>query len=747
MSKHQQTKLSKSPQKTDFDSLSSDSKIIFFDSPVTWDTFFSKNNLYKYGNNLDNTTTRYVIILTGKNSGKKLYLKTENNEIFHLSKFVSTLDIKKEYFRYFDSNPIRTRTSIFTDDTIVSLRIEKWNTLKNYHYNEIWKNYDGTNTDGFEVILDTADIGWKDRWKDRTENKSLNDNSSSSYGSSSGSQERVEKKIAKLIEENDDAERNNIIAKLKSFVYLNNILSSLTSLDDKDDNKKILIDKILNRIAEILIENDDAKRAPIIKMISYLHHSYISKICVILQKYIEGIVEKDAMNDVLLAIFKQKEEAQIMASLIIQLTNTYAQIKEELQNKPLDTSVILEETLDTSVILEEINKILSTFKTKPYKIDKLTLYNKIALSKSHLKELVKKNRICSHILTPKQVGPICWFMSSFVAMFYSQRSRDVIIKSSETWDNKIKDNKINKRLFRLLRFVLNKRYVKTDKEDNYPKFSDNIFVDILRLLFKIDGFPYDPDNVNHTGFIPDVYICKLYKLLGIDYKIFDIMGFTVAYSYYNKEYDLVSYEIDNGVVIEKIKNDGLQVGSYTNDTLTPPILIIRYKHPKIHSLYTRSGILKSNTNIDRIMKNELTSMDDKICYNGKVYILDSVILKNWNDNDGLVNHGIVGITCEGYKYVYNGWVRTIIDKVGGMEFLIDAKSPCELMPYDWNIIKDNNFCLNNYTCIPDIWKKVLKPVVINKIRKTELCFNFSQGIRTLIYVRQDTTCDDKDRVM
>jgi hypothetical protein len=147
------------------------------------------------------------------------------------------------------------------------------------------------------------------------------------------------------------------------------------------------------------------------------------------------------------------------------------------------------------------------------------------------------------------------------------------------------------------------------------------------------------------------------------------------------------------------------------------------------------------------MKNQLTSMDEKICYNGKVYILDSVILKNWNDNDGIVNHGIVGITCEGYKYVYNGWVRTIIDKVGGMEFPIDAKSPCELMPYDWNIIKDNNFCLNNYTCIPDIWKKVLTPVVINKIRKTELCFNFSQGIRTLIYVRQDTTCDDKDSVM
>jgi hypothetical protein len=169
MSKHQQTELSTSPQKTDFDSLSSDlkikilqdSKIFFFDSPVTWDTFFKKNNLYKYGSNLDNTTTRYVIILTGKNSGEIRYLKTENNEIFYLSPYISTRDIKNDCFRYLDMNLInRPRTSLITHDTIVSLRIEKWNTLKNYHYSEIWKNYDGTNTDGFEVILDTTDIGW-----------------------------------------------------------------------------------------------------------------------------------------------------------------------------------------------------------------------------------------------------------------------------------------------------------------------------------------------------------------------------------------------------------------------------------------------------------------------------------------------------------------------------------------------------------------------------------------------------------
>jgi hypothetical protein len=199
-------------------------------------------------------------------------------------------------------------------------------------------------------------------------------------------------------------------------------------------------------MADILIaEKDDAKKTKIIKMISYLpHHSYISKIEGFLHKHIESIVDKDeegALFEVLSAIYKQRDEAKLIASQIKILINTHAQIKEELQNKPHGTSELL----------KEINEILSTFINNPYKIDLQTLKNKIELSKSHLNELVKQNRICSRILTPKQVGPICWFLTAFVAMFYSQRSRKVIIESAETWDEK---NKKKKRLFRLLRFVL-----------------------------------------------------------------------------------------------------------------------------------------------------------------------------------------------------------------------------------------------------------------------------------------------------
>lgn len=553
---------------------------------------------------------------------------------------------------------------------------------------------------------------------------------SRSSGSNSGSKKKVEKKVDTLINENDD-KRTNIIAAIKSFGYLNKILTSLTSLtslDDKDVNKKTLIDIILNRMVDILItEKDDAKKTENIKIMSYIYISYTNKIKEILISHFNNTHRDDkkvVLTNLLYDILIQRDKALFIASHIRILISIREQF-EKLQYK----------TFDTSVLFKKINRILNIFIDYPYKIDKQKLLNIIYLSKSHIKQ-----SICSRIITPKQVGNTCWFMTAIVAMFYSQRSRDVIIKKSENWGNRDP-------LFMLLQIVLN-RYVNTDKEDNYPEISDNIFVNILRLLFKVKGgkFPYDPDNDSHSskGFSAVIYICELYKFLGVDYKIFDFIDYsTIVYSYYNKEYSVVSYDSD--INEELNRKNGFQEISYTKDTSTPPILMIRIINANqiTNSLY--NNILKSNKIIDEKMKKQLTSMKDKICYNGKVYILDSVILRNWNDKDN--KHVIAGITCEGHKYVYNGWVRTAIDTVIPNDF--KQRTPCKLMPYDWNIKTSADFCLNNSTCIPKIWNTDtdLTSDMMMELIKHDLCFNFNDGIRTLIYVRQDTTCDDKDDVV
>ena len=340
-----------------------------------------------------------------------------------------------------------------------------------------------------------------------------------------------------------------------------------------------------------------------------------------------------------------------------------------------------------------------------------------------------KKGTCSRILTPKQVGPICWFMATFVAMFYSQRSRKILLEASKGWNNK-------RSLFALLKHVLDDKYLKegSRESEDYKKFSDDTFGKILSYLYieNNKSFPYDPKKVT-GGFAPEIYIGKLYKLLNIDYKMFDysIKDNSVAYSYYNEDYDLLNYTIKKKKMdIDFNVEEWIKVKQYkyVENNYAPPILIVMVNDNERSGIYNL--ILPSNIINDGDAKDELKSLKEQIFYNGKEYNLDSVILANWNINK-YSGHAIAGITCKKGKYVYNGWTRTSMDPV--MAKNITREIPCELMKYDWNIIKNNDFCLNTAKCIPELLRK--------KLKVRDLCFNFSKGRRLLIYVRKDAKPD------
>ena len=340
-----------------------------------------------------------------------------------------------------------------------------------------------------------------------------------------------------------------------------------------------------------------------------------------------------------------------------------------------------------------------------------------------------KKSVCSRILTPKQVGPICWFMATFVAMFYSQRSRKLLLEASKGWNNK-------RSLFALLKHVLDDKYLKegSRESEDYKKFSDNTFGKILSYL-NIENnkiFPYDPKKVT-GGFSPEVYVGKLYKLLNIDYKMFhySIQDNTVVYSENNEEYELLNYTIKKKKIevtydIPKLMN--LKTYKYVENNYAPPILIVMVNDKVRSKIY--DVLLQSNKLDEGYMKEQLKSMSEQIFYNGKEYNLDSVILANWNINKSN-GHAIAGITCKKGKYVYNGWTRTSMDPVMAKD--ITREIPCELMKYDWNIIKNNDFCLNTTKCIPELLRK--------KLKVRDICFNFSKGTRFLIYVRKDAKPD------
>ena len=348
----------------------------------------------------------------------------------------------------------------------------------------------------------------------------------------------------------------------------------------------------------------------------------------------------------------------------------------------------------------------------------------------------KGGRICSKILTPKQVGETCWFMTVFVSMFYSQRSRKILLDASKDWD-------IKKDLFKKLNDILRDKYLKTSKGNDYIDYNGDIFIEILSLLYEENQlvFPYNPKEFSY-GFWAEVYIGRLYKLLNVDYKMFDYQPNhnRVAYSAFNEDLDIFRYIILKKY-IKRIADIPVEKGyKYVEDKKAPPILIIRLYNDDGFDLYNKGNMLESHVLPDGEAKDELKSTREKITYNEKIYKLDSTILMSFNGNDYGESHYITGITCKNKKYIYNGWLRTQMDPKT-VDKNKTIKIPCELMRYEWDVNK-KYFCLDTSNCSPKILDHQ-HPIHISALTQLtqtmqiNYCFNFNYGEKLLIYVRED----------
>jgi len=348
----------------------------------------------------------------------------------------------------------------------------------------------------------------------------------------------------------------------------------------------------------------------------------------------------------------------------------------------------------------------------------------------------KRGRTCSRILTPKQVGPLCWFMATFVAMFYSQRSRKKLIEASKNWD-------LNIPIFKIFKFILDNKYEKISSKEhkNYEYFyTEFVYFLILLFLNKINNivFPYNPILHEKYGFSTEHYIAKLYNFLGINNRIYEYSTKQqiLAYSHLNKEFDNIitptfRFNPLNLSITRDINQYNYNNFKYVEPNNPPSILIIIIRdYDKDCHFYNYNQYLIKNIINDSKLKNTLISMDENITYLDVKYNLDSVLLTNWN-TCSLGSHLIAGITCKKKHYVYNGWARSTIDPAMGTQLFQDY--PCELMPLNWNIKENGDFCLDPVKCIPETLKR--------NLNKQDLCFNFSKGERVLIYVRKDTNTD------
>lgn len=338
---------------------------------------------------------------------------------------------------------------------------------------------------------------------------------------------------------------------------------------------------------------------------------------------------------------------------------------------------------------------------------------------------IKKIPFCKRVIFWGQYGQTCWFNALLMAVLYSQRSRNVVYQQSKHWDTRIQ-------LFRLLKYVLKYKYIKTkNPQKDYEFFNAMRPEVVLEMLTNTKkGKKYLPKHKENRGFVASLFVSKLYKILGVDSMMLNVVD------------NNVYYDIDNHIQRMRYLKDGLSYSfkykseAYIKEKLSPSrnphILIVNVKRDIEESFYRQVYSTRKQYKIDNIDKS-IAELRNTVYYNGEEYVLDSIILSNWNSSKNIPGHAIAGITCNNEKYVYNGWTRYTVDAAMMKENMKEQdiqmqRIPCEFMQHDWDPHKDQEFCLNTQKCM-------LTKATRNDYH-TKVCFSFGKGRRSLIYVKK-----------
>ena len=336
---------------------------------------------------------------------------------------------------------------------------------------------------------------------------------------------------------------------------------------------------------------------------------------------------------------------------------------------------------------------------------------------------------------PQFVGS-CWFNSILMSVLYSQYSRKIMIKESKKWNKKDK-------FLNILRYILKKNYNDPSIAYYYNQIQPQLLLFKFLKKYDIEIEQYIKKKIkkNITNFGWNNFYFPTF-LRNLDSKTLDIYydkntntnivnfhknlkmkyenNINIKYNYskidIKKERDellKIINEIPNYIVVFhsdlcvlKIINDGYN--------------LLKKYHKDEGDVYDLSSY--------NIYINGIKEYKDIIIFNGIKYKLDSCLIENFDK--GVDKHSIVGITCNNNRYVYNGWTKKTFDPaMKNDEVKKGDKFPCSLMKYDWDLRKDETFCLNAKLCKLDFDNK-----------QNNLCFSFAKGDRILIYVRID---DDK----
>jgi len=324
-----------------------------------------------------------------------------------------------------------------------------------------------------------------------------------------------------------------------------------------------------------------------------------------------------------------------------------------------------------------------------------------------------KNNKCLDRVTLTQEGPTCWFNAVMTALLYSDGMRELIIKNM----HKMSKSSAQAQIEAIIKNYFTHENPK-DIEETYKKARSVLKpVKLLDNLHKEDPleFMFNP-NV-HEGFSSRLYINRLLNYLHIkDYLYLDKDKNDMLY--YSTFNNVTRVEKEIGKPLMKFAHILTGIEVQKEISKTPKVLFI-----------LNGGIA---TFLSHYATNQKINLTPVITYNNTRYKLDSMILANFNDEKCSKRHEIAGITCKGDRYLYNGWIAHTKDKSKTDDIL--AKVPCSFIKHDWMDTSKGDFCLDTSRCF----------INYGILDKHEVCFSYSKGDKTYLYIRIDDDDDDKN---
>ncbi len=330
---------------------------------------------------------------------------------------------------------------------------------------------------------------------------------------------------------------------------------------------------------------------------------------------------------------------------------------------------------------------------------------------------------CNKVITIPQYYGTCWFNAILMAILYSQYSRKLLLHTFEKKKDKFS---------RIMDDIIKHNYIKTKNAIKYFKFMrpENILKYMEHSNFLIENFK---KNQGYS-YEMDIFLPFFIKSLGK--KVLDIIIYDN--NMYANFYSIIPYiEIAFHKYV-KTKNIDFDLSKWDKIDEDPdyivvnpiPMLGISTPYEKAFfniNLKDKSVLNPINLKTHNISIDGLLNFDDNIFYNNNKYILDSILLENYNDVKLNIRHAIAGITCKNDRYIYNGWMRTT-DDPGNIDKINMHSLPCELMKFDWDVKKNIKFCLNNRLC-----------KITEILDEKQVCFSFNRQDKiTLIYVKDNS---------